>query len=153
MSHLQTYKSDLLLFIEAGFIAVNQFDEDASSKLFKAAALLDPKNALPQLGIGYTHLCKLELKQACKLFSELLEKDPNNEMAKTLLGLSCALNPTETAKGEKTLEEAILSAQDPMVKNLATSALKFVNQFVKKTPTPAQSAAHINSQDNPRKKP
>jgi tetratricopeptide (TPR) repeat protein len=148
MSHLQTYNSDLVLFIEAGFIAVNQFDEDASSKLFKAAALLDPKNALPQLGVGYTHLCKLELKQASKLFSELLEKDPKNEMAKTLLGLSYALNPTETAKGEKTLEEASRSAKDPMIKNLATSALKFVNQFVKKTPTPAQSTKR---QDNPRK--
>ncbi len=141
MGNLQTYKSDLLLFIEAGFIAVNQFDEDASSKLFKAAALLDPTNALPEIGVGYTHLCKLELKQACKLFSELLEKDPNNEMARTLLGLSYALNPTETTKGEKLLEEAVRSAKDPMIKNLSASALDFVHRFVKKTPTPLQGAA------------
>ncbi len=140
MSLLQQYKEDFTLLIEAGFIAVNQFDEDASNKLFRAAALLDPSNSLPQLGIGYTHLCKLELKQASKIFSDLLEKDPHNEMAKTLLGLSLSLNPTEASKGEKNLEEAIKSSKDPLVKSLAVNALDFVNKFVKKNPSPAQSS-------------
>ena len=143
MGLLQQYKEDFFLLVESGFIAVNQFDEDAAIKLFKAAELLNPTNSLPQLGLGYIHLCKLELKQAVKIFSSLLEKEPKNEMAKTLLGLSMSLNPSELQKGEKTLEEAAQSAKDPMIKTLAGNALVFVNKFVKKTPAPAQSSPTV----------
>ena len=140
---LQQYKEDFILLVESGFIAVNQFDEDAAAKLFRAAELLDPANTLPQLGVGYIHLCKLELKQASSIFSSLLLKDPHNEMAKALLGLSLSLNPAELSKGEKTLEDAAKASKDPMVKNLAVSALEFVNKFVKKTPSPMQSSPPV----------
>ena len=60
--HLNKFKDDFFLFLEAGFIAVNQADEDAAVKLFKAAQLLDPQQSLPQIGFGYLHLHKLELK-------------------------------------------------------------------------------------------
>lgn len=136
---LQQYKEDYFLLVESGFIAVNQFDEDAAIKLFKAAELLNPDNSLPQLGMGYLHLCKLELKQASNAFSTVLEKEPSNEMAKALLGLTRSLNPAESANGEKALEETVKSAHDPVVKHLATTALDFVNKFVKKNPTPTQS--------------
>lgn len=139
MGQLQNYKEHCILMVEAGFIAVNQADEDAALKLFKASELLDPKNPLPQIGRGYIHLCKLELKQAAKVFEEILAKDPTSEMAKTFLGLSLSLNPTEVVKGEKVLEESAKSSKDPMVKDLATSALDFVEKFVKKAPTPAQA--------------
>jgi tetratricopeptide (TPR) repeat protein len=141
MGQLQKYKEDYILLVEAGFIAVNQADEDSAVKLFKAAELLDPTNLLPKIGMGYIHLCKLELKQAAKIFEDLLAKEPNNEMAKTFLGLSLSLNPTETAKGEKVLEESAKSAHDPMIKNLAVTALEFVEKFVKKSPTPSQGEA------------
>lgn len=143
MSLLQQYKEDFILLVESGFIAVNQFDEDAAAKLFRAAELLDPANTLPQLGVGYIHLCKLELKQAASIFSSLLLKDPHNEMAKALLGLSLSLNPAELSKGEKTLEDAAKVSKDPMVKNLAISALEFVHKFVKKTPSPIQSSPPV----------
>lgn len=135
---LNKYKHHFIVMVEAGFIAVNQADEDSAVKLFKAAALLDPKNLLPKIGIGYLHLCKLELKQACKLFDEILAEDPHNEMAKTFLGLSMSLNPAEVAKGEKILEESAQKTKDPMVKSLASSAIEFVEKFVKKSPSPAQ---------------
>ena len=57
-------------------------------------------------------------------------------MAKTFLGLSMSLNPAEVVKGEKMLEETASDSKDPMVKTLATSAIEFVEKFVKKTPTP-----------------
>src|SRR3984957_17046402 len=104
--HLQKYKEHFILFGEAAFIAINQADEDAAIKLFKAAELLQPDNILPKIGMGYLHLCKLELKQAAKLFEEILVKDPHNEMARAFLGLSLSLNPAELTKGEKVLEEA-----------------------------------------------
>jgi tetratricopeptide (TPR) repeat protein len=139
MSLLQEYKTDFILLVESGFIAVNQSDEDAATKLFKAAELLDPANPLSQLGIGYIHLFKLELKQAANVFSELLAKHPDNEMARTLLGLSLSLNPQETVKGEQTLEKSITTSKDPTIKKLAESSLDFVQKFVKNSPTPPKA--------------
>ncbi len=141
MTKLQEFKEHYILMVEAGFIAVNQADEDAALKLFKAAELLDPANMLPRVGRGYIHLCKLELKQAAKTFEEILQTDPSNEMAKTFLGLSMSLNPAEVAKGEKVLEDSATHAKDPMVKDLAVSALQFVEKFVKKTPSPVEAKA------------
>ena len=139
MGQLQKFKTkdQFLLLAEAGFIAINQSDEDAAIKLFKASELLDPDNLLPRIGMGYMHLCKLELKQAVKYFEEILVKDPHNEMARAFLGLSLSLNPAELAKGEKVLEEAAEKSKDLMIKNLAVSALEFVEKFVKKAPSPA----------------
>lgn len=148
MGQLQKYKTkdQFLLLAEAGFIAINQADEDAAIKLFKASELLDPDNVLPRIGMGYMHLCKLELKQAAKIFEEILTKDPHNEMARAFLGLSLSLNPAEISKGEKVLEEAAHQSKDPMVKNLATSSLEFVEKFVKKGPSPATGPMHTKKE-------
>ena len=43
---LQDYKKDFILFLEAGFIAINQADETSAINLFNAAKLFDPKNSL-----------------------------------------------------------------------------------------------------------
>src|SRR5437868_5934924 len=104
MSNLHKYKDHFIVLAEAGFIAVNQADEDAAVKLFKASELLSPGNSLPRLGMGYMHMCKLELKQAAKIFEEILEKDPSQDMARTLLGLTLSLNPQEVVRREKVLE-------------------------------------------------
>lgn len=140
MAELKKYKDHFILLVEAGFIAVNQADEDAAVKLFRASELLNPENTLPKVGMGYMHLCKLELKQACKLFDEVLAKEPNNEMARAFLGLSLALSPNEVVKGEKMLEETAQKAKDSNVKTLATTAIDFVERFVKKAPAPMQAA-------------
>ena len=131
-------KQEFILLCEAGFIAVNQMDEDAAKKLFEASALLDPKNELPQIGFGYLHLCKLELKQAAECFNKVLVEMPDNDMAKAFLGLAQSLSPTEGAKGEKLLEETATKAKDPGIKTLAASALEFVDKFIKKKTPPAE---------------
>ena len=136
MSILKNYKEDFILMLEAGFIAVNQADEDAALKLFRAAELLDPKNILPRIGFVYLHLHKLELKQAVKSFEDVLAKDPTNEMAKTFLGLSMSMMPTSVDAGEKILEQTTKS-QDPLIKRLAHTAIDFVDKFIKKGPGPA----------------
>lgn len=133
---IKKYKEDFILLSEAGFIAVNQADEDAALKLFRAAELLNPSNVLPKVGFGYLHLHKLELKQAVKAFEEVLEKEPHNEMAKAFLGLSMSMMPTSIDKGEKILEQT-LKSKDPLIKRLAGTAIDFVEKFVKKTPGPA----------------
>ena len=139
----QKYKRHFITMVEAGFVAVNQADEDSAIKLFKAATLIDPEHFLPKVGLGYMHLCKLELKQAAKYFNEVLSKDPNNEMCKAFLGLSLSLNPSELSQGESLLSETQKSAKDPAIKNLASSALSFVTKFVKKTPTPVQGTMSV----------
>jgi tetratricopeptide (TPR) repeat protein len=136
MSSWKKFKEDFLLFVEAGYIAVNQADEDAASKLFRAAELLDPKNLLPKLGFGYLHLHKLELKEACKRFKEVLDEDPDNEMAKTFLGLALSMQPNSIDKGEKMLEETCKS-KDRGIKKLSNTAIDFVEKFIKKSPGPA----------------
>jgi hypothetical protein len=84
------------------------------------------------------HMMKLELKQACKLFDEVIAKEPGNDMAKAFLGLSYALTATEVARGEHLLEETSEKSKDPQVKKLAQTALDFVEKFIKKAPTPVQ---------------
>ncbi len=130
------HKEDFILLLEAGFIAVNQADEDSATKLFKAAALLDPENLLPKIGVGYLHLHKLELKQAIKAFEEVLEKDPHNDMAKALLGLSMSMQPSSLDKGEKLLEQTVKS-HDPLIKKLSDTSIDFVERFIKKPSGPA----------------
>ncbi len=137
MENWKDYKKDFVLLVEAGFIAVNQADEDSALKLFKSAELLDPKNPLSKVGLGYLHLHMLDLKKACKMFEEVLEEDPSNEMAKAFLGISMSLAPTTMEKGEKILEQTHHS-KDPMIKKLSGTAINFVDQFVKKSPTPVQ---------------
>lgn len=138
MGQLEKSKEDFITLAEAGFIAINQADEDAALKLFRAAQLLRPENSLPKIGMGYLHFLKLELKQACKIFQEVLEKEPENEMAKALLGLSTALSPTtgDITKGEKMLEEAAAKSKDPAVKTMTKTAIDFVEKFIKKKPSP-----------------
>lgn len=136
MSTLKKFKEDWLLFTEAGFIAVNQADEDASLKLFRAGELLNPTNTLPQVGFGYLHLHKLELKQAVAAFEKVLDKEPHNEMAKAFMGICISMMPNASAKGEKILEQT-LKSKDPLIKNLSNVAIDFVERFVKKSPGPA----------------
>lgn len=138
MSKIQTYQDDFVLLLESGFMAAGQTDEDAATKLFKAASLLSPQSMLPKVGFGYVHLLKLELKQACRMFDEVLAEEPENEMARALLGLSTSLTIKEADKGEKMLEEALKNSKDPSIKNMAQTGLDFVNKFIKKQPTPVQ---------------
>jgi len=137
MEDLKKYDEDFFLFLEAGYIAINQADEDSAIKLLKTCELLRPDNLLIKIGFGYMHLHKLELKQACNCFEEVLRSDPNHEMAKTFLGIALSLTPDKVAKGEQILEKSAQESSDADVKKLAHTTLTFVDQFVKKTPGPA----------------
>jgi len=141
MAQLQKYKDDFVILLESGFIAASQTDEDAAVKLFRAAQILQPENVMPKVGYGYIHLLKLELNQACKRFEEVLKADPHNEMARAMLGLSTSLTVKDADKGEKILKEAMKNTKDPSIKNMASTAIDFVEKYVKKQPTPVQGQA------------
>lgn len=141
MGQLDKYKDDFKLLLEGGFFAANQADEDAAKKCFNAAQTLQPSNSMPKVGFGYIHLLKLELKQACSIFEDITTKEPQNEMARALLGLSFALTTKEVEKGEKHLHEAEKKTEDSSVKQMVKTSLEFIERFIKKAPTPAQGHA------------
>lgn len=137
MTRLNKYKNDFIVFLEAGFIAVNQADEDSALKLFEAAQLLDPNSTLPKVGIGYLHLHKLELTKAIALFEKVIKEEPENEMAKAFLGICLAMAPNREKEGEKILKQTVHST-DPLIKNLSNTSLEFVEKFVKKEASPVE---------------
>jgi lipopolysaccharide biosynthesis regulator YciM len=141
MKNIERFKEHFVLLLEAGFIAVNQADEDSAVKLFKAAALLNSKSTLPEVGIGYLYLHKLELKQACKAFESVLQREPSNDMAKTFLGLCMTMTTDQVSQGEKLLTETAMNSSDPQVKTLAENTLNFVDNFIKKSPSPVAPPA------------
>ena len=140
MEDLSKYDEDFFLFLESGFIAINQADEDAAVKMFKACELLRPENPLIKVGLGYMHLHKLELKSAIKYFEEVLASEPDNELAKTFLGIALSLTPDNVTKGEKVLQEAAKESSDSQVKKVANTALDFVEHFVKKSGGPPRKS-------------
>ncbi len=148
MSDLSKHKDQFLLLVEAGFIAVNQSDEDSAVKLFQAAHLINKESPLPTLGMGYLHMCKLELKKAVEDFNRVLHKDPKNEMAKAMLGLTLSMTPDHWKEGEKVLHETAKSGNKD-VKNLSNTTLDFVEKFVKK-PNP-HAMDHTRSKDQKHK--
>lgn len=134
---MKEYKKDFINFLECGFIAVNQADEDAAIKLFKAASLTNPESTFPKIGLGYLHLHKLELTEAKEAFEWVVKKEPNNEMAKSFLGIVMTMTPSDVMKGEKLLVQTEKS-EDKEIKKLSSTALDFVERFIKKEPTPLE---------------
>ncbi len=128
---MANYLDDFFLLLEAGFIAVNDADEDSATKLFKASELLKPENSFPKIGFGYMHLCKLEIKKAISIFTEISEKEPNNEIAKSLLGICMSMSPSLGSNGKKLLEKTAKESKDSGVKALAEFGLTFIEQSTK----------------------
>ncbi len=149
---LKRLEDDFYLLLEAGFMAVNSMDEDSAIKLFKAAEILKPDNTFPHIGFGYMHMCKLELKQAAVIFEEISKKDPDNEMAKAFLGICMSMTPTEMSKGESILTQTAAKSKDPEMKKLADTALDFVDNFVKKAPSPVEPKTPKKNDANKKKK-
>ncbi len=135
---LKNFQDHFLLFCESGFIAVNQADEDSAVKMFRAAQTINKENLLPKVGLGYLHMMKLELKQASEHFKEVLHKDPSHETAKTFLAFCYTLSTSKVSEGEKMLADLSAVTKDPMIKNLNESILNFVDNFVKKDPSPME---------------
>lgn len=131
MEDFSKYNEDFFLFLEAGFIAINQADEGSAVKLFKTCELLQPENTLPTIALGYMHIHKLELKEAEEIFKKVLEKEPDNEIAQTFLGIALSFSPKTLGEGSTLLKGSAKSATDHDVKKAAKSSLDFVERFIK----------------------
>lgn len=133
---LKEFAPDFALLIEAGFIAVKQLDETSAARIFSAARLLNPEHSAPMIGMGYIALNKLEVKQATKIFEEVVEKEPKNWLAQTFLGICFLLTKPKRKKGERLIREALASTQDEAVKNLGKLSLDWAEKDLYKTKSP-----------------
>ena len=140
----QEYNNDYFLFLEAGFVAVNQCDEDSALKLFMAAQILRPDNIFPKIGYGYMHLCKLELKQAEEMFNAVLRSDPRNELALSFLGITKSFMPNKVSEGEKILTELAKITNDEDMKKLVNTSQDFIETHIKKPSTSPMDLAKPN---------
>lgn len=129
---LEDVKEDYPLLIEAGFIAVTQADEDCAKKLFRAAKVLMPESTAWQMGFGYIALNKLEVKEAYRIFKKIVEKEADNYLAQTFLGLSHLLLKKDRGEGEKLIHGAMEKSDDPAVQHLGEVSLKWMDEYHKK---------------------
>ncbi|MCH9621319.1 MAG: hypothetical protein S4CHLAM20_07380 [Chlamydiia bacterium] len=127
--------TDFLLFLEGGFVAVNNADEDSALKLFMAAQTLRPNNSFPKIGYGYMHMCKLELKAAEEAFNGVLKDEPTNEMAHSFLGICKSMMPGKTSEGEQMLDDIAKKTADSDIKTLVSRSHDFIENFIKKKST------------------
>jgi hypothetical protein len=104
---IEELKEDFSLFIESGFVGVKQLDGFSASSIFIAAQMISPNNTAPQVGLGYIALNKLELKEATHIFEKVMEKEPDNHLAQTFLGICYLLQKQKRKKGEKLINESI----------------------------------------------
>lgn len=140
----QAFKEDFPLLIEAGFVAVKQLDETSASRIFKAAQVISPNSTAPQIGLGYIALNKLEIKEATKIFEEVLKKEPENYLAQTFLGMCFLLTKPKRKKGEKLIREAIEKTSDPTIKNLGEISLEWAEKDLTKKESPFFAAKQGN---------
>jgi len=133
---LEDFGEDFPLLIEAGFVAVKQLDEVSARHLFNAAEALNPESTAPRIGLGYIALNKLEVEEATKIFLEVTEDEPENQLAKTFLGICYLLTKSKREEGEKVIKEAIKATDDPAVSNLGEVALEWSEKDLKNIKSP-----------------
>ncbi len=130
---------DFPLLLEAGFIAINQADEQCAINLFKASLKMNDKSAAPHIGFGYVALHKLEMPEAIKHFSKAIEIEPENEMIKALLGF-CHIMTEQDAGikvGSEMLDNIASQSEDQHIQELTKSSkhvVEYINENKVATP-------------------
>lgn len=126
------YDEDFSLFIDTGFLSIVLKEEILARRSFAAARVLRPDNSIPDLGIAYIHLNKLEHIEARKLLKPISNREPNNELAKALLAIANLLDAKKKEEGKKILEELKKKSQDPSIVHLATTSMEWEQKDLSK---------------------
>ncbi len=133
---LEEFKEDFALLIESGFIAVKQLDETSSRRIFQAAQILNPESSAPDIGLGYIALNKLEVKDAAKIFQEILQKEPENLLAQTFLGICYLLVKAKREKGEELIRSVLEKTEEQTIINLCNISLEWSEKDLSKMKKP-----------------
>lgn len=128
---LEDFRKDFPLLIEAGFVAVKQFDEVGAKRLFCGAQILNRFHTAPQIGLGYIALNKLQIKEALHFFDGVL-KIEENYLAETFAGICYLLSKNKKKKGEKMIRDAMAKTDDSTIKNLGTVSLEWAEKDLSK---------------------
>jgi predicted Zn-dependent protease len=137
--HLKDYRTDFASFVEAGFIAVKQCDEQSAIRLFGAAYTLQPAHPAPHLGLGYLYLNMEQLDRAIPLLEDSLKLDPSIALTKALLGGALILANKEQARASQLLEE-VAREDDPDAKKMAQVWMQVRDKLAEKAGKKPQAA-------------
>ena len=143
----EDFKEDFSLLIEAGFVAVKQLDETSATRIFQATQVLSPNSTAPQIGLGYIALNKLEVKEASRIFEDVVAKETVNYLAQTFLGMSYLLTKPKRKKGETLIRDAMKNTTNPTIKSLGEISLEWAEKDLKKKESPFMTARHCLSGD------
>lgn len=124
------FDSDFSLFIEAGFVAVRQLDEQGARQCFHAAQVIRPDDPTPMIGLGYIALNKLEIKEAADAFTKVVEKYPEHHLAQTFLGMTYLLSKNKKNEGKKLIKKVMRQTDDETVKNLGKISLDWCEKDI-----------------------
>jgi tetratricopeptide (TPR) repeat protein len=116
--YLKQYKPDFALFVESGFVAINQCDEQSAIRLLGAAYMLNPEHPAPHLGLGYLYLNMEQLDRAIISLEESLKRDASMDLTKVLLGGALTLAKKDESRAQKLIEE-VTNSQDPEARKMA----------------------------------
>ena len=126
------FKEDFSLLIESGFVAVKQADEVSAKRIFTAAQTLSPMHTAPKIGMGYIALNKLQVKEATKIYEEVVALEPENYLAHVFYGICFLLTKGKIKKGEDIIKVAMEKTTDPTVKNLGKLSLEWAQKDLSK---------------------
>jgi tetratricopeptide (TPR) repeat protein len=129
MKIINDIKKDALLFLEAGFIALNQAEYKAAEDLFNTAEVLDADRDLCDIGRGYLALHKMKIHKAREWFEKVHKRSPDNQMAATFLAWANIMDEKYHSEGEAACEKILKEAKDPGIKKFADSALEFSKNY------------------------
>lgn len=131
---IKEFKVDAPMLVEAGFVAIKQVDEDSAKKCFLGAMVIDQDLSLPVVGLGMVSLLKLDLAEAERLFNIVLQKEPDNQMARTMLGITNLYRISDEGlkEGKSLIEEAMDETDDHSIKELGGYSKDLYKEIKKK---------------------
>lgn len=132
----EEFKKDYSLLIESGFVAVKQLDEIGAIRIFTATQALSPKNTAPKIGMGFIALNKMQIKEATKIYEEVVAVEPENHLAQAFLAICFLVTKGKLKKGQKLMQETLEKSDDPTIKNLAVLALEWAIRDLSKPSSP-----------------
>ena len=124
----EKHDNDFALFIEAGFVAVNQLDEVSATSCFNAAATLRPHSTAPKLGLGFIALNKMDHGTAQNYFKDVLDQDPDHDLARVFLGIALAFQDDTRHQGRQMIEDMLSKSNDEHVVHLAKTSLEWIQK-------------------------
>lgn len=148
------HEEDFPTLVEAGFISVKHGSGQLAGKLFRAAQILRPQHSAPALGFGFIAMNAMRLEEARHLFGSVLKQEPDNALAKVLLGFSYLISKFTSfdksgrvqgkkeeirnwaEDGERLIHEALQSSKDQGVHSLGEAALELSKRITQYQTTP-----------------